>query len=270
LPAYLKLLSFAGPIEVLAHRILWSFPAALVAVALMGGFRAARTALAAHGVFGTLVVSATLIAINWGVYVWAIANERVIESSLAYFLTPLINVAFGVAFFEERLTRLQMAAMALAALGVAVQAAALSALPWAAIALCVTWSLYGLIRKRAPVPAAAGLAAETLILAAPATIALVLIARDAPLGFSAGPMEATLLALAGPVTAIPLILFTFGARRLRFSTLGLLQYIGPTLQFALGLAWGEPFTPLRAASFILIWAGLVLFSYDAWRREPGT
>jgi chloramphenicol-sensitive protein RarD len=267
LPLYLKLLHFARPEEVLASRILWSIPWAALAVVFMGGFSQARRELAQKGVFAALCLSAVLIAVNWWIYVWAVANGHVIESSLAYFLTPLVNVAFGVAFFGERPGRIQIAALVLAGLGVLVQALALGGPPWIALGLCASWSCYGLVRKQAPVSAAAGLFVETLILAGPAAIALALLAQAVPLAATSGPDHLTLLALTGPVTAIPLILFAFGARRVPFSMLGLLQYIAPSLQFLLGIAFGEPLTPMRVASFALIWSGLALFSLDALRRD---
>lgn len=267
LPLYLKLLHFARPEEVLASRILWSIPWAVLAVAFMGGFAQARRELAQKGVFAALCLSAVLIAVNWWIYVWAVANGHVIESSLAYFLTPLVNVAFGVALFGERLGRIQIAALVLAGLGVLVQALALGGPPWIALGLCASWSCYGLVRKRAPISSASGLLTETLVLAAPAALALAFLSQSAPLAATASPSAFALLAGTGPVTAIPLILFAFGARRVPFSMLGLLQYIAPSLQFLLGVAFGEPLTPMRVASFALIWSGLALFSLDALRRD---
>jgi chloramphenicol-sensitive protein RarD len=267
LPAFLKLLHFADPREVLAARILWSIPAAVLAVMFTGGFRDAISALRKKGVLRALFLSSVFIAINWWVYVWAVANAKVIEASLAYFLTPLVNVAFGVALFQERLNRIQIAALSCAGLGVLVQGIALGAPPYVALALCATWSLYGLVRKQAPVPAAAGLLAETLILAAPAALGLVFLAQTQGLAATQNPTQFWLMALSGPATAIPLILFAFGARRLPFTTLGLLQYIAPSLQFMLGVAFGEPLTALRLASFTLIWGGLALFSWDALRPK---
>jgi len=267
LPLYLKLVGFASAWEVLGMRILWSLPAAALAVALTGGFAETRRALAQKGVLRALALSSLFIAGNWAIYVWAVANDHVIEASLAYFLTPLVNVAFGVALFGERLTRLQAGALALAAAGIAAQAAALGAFPWIAISLCATWSLYGLVRKQAPVPAAGGLLAETALLAAPSALGLWWLAQHAGLAFDDSPAHATLLALSGVATALPLILFAFGARRLHFSTLGMLQFIAPSLQFLIGVAYGEPLTALRLASFALIWAGLVIFTSDALARE---
>jgi chloramphenicol-sensitive protein RarD len=265
LPAFLKLLHFSDAREILAARILWSIPAAALAVAFTGGFAAALTAWRQPGVMRALALSALLVGINWWIYVWAVANAKVIEASLAYFLTPLVNVAFGVAFFQERLNRTQIAALSLAAAGVLVQGLALGAPPFVALALCATWSLYGLVRKQAPVPAAAGLLGETLILAAPAAIGLIFLHQTQGLAAAQSPEQFWLLALSGPATAIPLILFAFGARRLPFTTLGLLQYIAPSMQFLLGVIFGEPLTPMRVASFMLIWGGLALFSWDALR-----
>lgn len=267
LPLYLKLAAFASPWEVLAQRILWSAPAAALCVALTGGLKETREAVARPGVLRALLLSSVLIAANWAIYVWAVANARVIEASLAYFLTPLVNVSFGVLLFGERLTRLQAGALALAAAGIAAQAIAIGAVPWVGLALCFTWSLYGLVRKQAPVPAAGGLLVETLILAGPSAALLWALSGGAGIAFDDGPREATILALAGVVTATPLILFAFGARRLRFSTLGMLQFIAPSAQFAIGVAYGEPLTPLRVASFALIWIGLAIFTWDAVSRE---
>lgn len=268
LPLYLKLVGFAGAWEILAQRILWSLPAAALGVMLMGGFAETRRALGQPGVVRALVASSVFIAGNWAIYVWAVAHDHVIEASLAYFLAPLVNVAFGVTLFGERLTTLQVAALALAALGIVVQGAALGAFPLVAVALCATWCLYGLVRKQAPVPAAGGLLMETLILAGPALAGLWwLSTHGGGLAIDDSPLRGLLLALSGVATALPLILFAFGARRLRFSTLGMLQFIAPSAQFLIGVAYGEPLTPLRLASFALIWAGLALFTWDTLTRE---
>jgi chloramphenicol-sensitive protein RarD len=269
LPVYLKAVGYADPREVLAQRILWSAPSAAVGVALMGGLGAGwagtRAALTPK-LLGLLALSSLFIFGNWAIYVWAVAHERVMEASLAYFLAPLVQVAAGVGFFGERLSRSQMAALLLAAFGVVVQGVAIGAPPWTSLALCATWCAYAIVRKQAPVPAAVGLAVETVVLAIPAVGLLVWTAHDHPLAFGGGAAHAALLALAGPATALPLILFAFGARRIPFATLGLLQYAAPSIQFLLGVLYGEPLTPLRAASFALIWLGLVVFSANALRR----
>jgi chloramphenicol-sensitive protein RarD len=269
LPLYLKLVSFADVREVLAQRILWAVPAALVAIAAMSGARKGLREIASAlrpGMLGVLALSACFIFVNWGMYVYLVLNERVIESALAYFLSPLVSVAIGVTLFQERINAPQIWALALACAGVVVQGSALGAPPWMALALCATWQAYAYVRKRAAVPAAVGLLVECLAMAPLALFMLRLAALDAPLAFGSGGAPALLLALAGPVTAIPLIAFTFGARRVSFTALGLLQFIAPTLQFCTGLAFGESFTPLRALSFALIWAGLMLFAWDTLRR----
>ena len=269
LPLYLKLMSAIDVREVLAQRILWAAPSAFIAVFVMSGWRFGWREIAAAlrpRMIGTLVLSALFIFMNWGLYVYLVLHERVIESALAYFLAPLVAVGAGVLFFKERITAPQLIALALALLGVIVQGAALGAPPWAALALCATWSAYAIIRKRAPVPAAVGLLIESMALAPLAIGLLMWAANEAPLSFTSDWSHALLLASAGPVTAIPLMAFAFGARRVTFVTLGLLQFLAPSLQFATGIAFGEPFSFLRGVSFVLIWAGLGFFAWDTLRR----
>ncbi|HVK82387.1 MAG TPA: EamA family transporter RarD, partial [Verrucomicrobiae bacterium] len=203
-------------------------------------------------------------------YVWLVLQARVIEASLAYFLAPLVSVAVGVFFFKEQIRTPQVIALTLALIGVVVQGIALGAPPWAALALCATWSVYAVIRKRAAVPAATGLFIESVALAPVAIALLMWTASEVPLAFNTSWPHATLLALSGPITAIPLMAFAFGARRVSFTALGLLQFLAPTLQFATGLAFGEPFTPLRGVSFALIWVGLIFFAWDTLRRARTT
>ncbi len=266
LPLYLKLVGFAGPIEILGWRILWSIPAALAAIAFFGGFGQLNAALRPR-MLATLGLSALFIFGNWSMFVWAVASGHVVEAALAYFLAPLVNVLFGVAFFGERMTRLQAGALALAAFGVIVQAAALGSPPYLAIFLCLTWSLYGLVRKQAAVASSAGLFIETIWCAPLAIGALWWVQHHGGLAFTQSAPNAIMLALLGPITAAPLIFFAVAARRLPFSTLGLLQYFGPSITFLIGVLYGEPFTMLRAVSFALIWLGLILYSLDMFRRE---
>lgn len=269
LPLYLKLIAFADVREVLGIRILMSVPAALAAIFILSGWKRGLSELGAAfrpRMLATLTASAIFIFVNWGLYVWLVLHARVIESALAYFLAPLVSVATGVLFFKERIGAIQIAALVFALLGVVVQGVALGAPPWMALALCATWSAYAVIRKRAPVQAGVGLFIETVALAPVAIGLLVWAASAAPLAIGQSAGNAAILALAGPATAFPLMLFAFGARRVSFTTLGLLQYVAPSLQFLTGLAFGESFTPLRAASFGLIWLGLALFSWDAWRK----
>lgn len=270
LPLYLHAIAFAQPAEVLGQRILWSIPAAIVAVVLMSGsapqaLRDLRAAMTPKMLL-TLLTSSIFIFVNWGLYVWLVLSHRVLESSLAYFLAPLVAVAVGVLFFKEKITTPQIVALALALVGVVVQGWALGAPPWMALALCATWSTYAVIRKRAVVPAAVGMLIETLALAPVAMGLLWWASQHGGLAFTQGWDHALLLSLAGPATALPLMMFAFGARRVSFTTLGLLQFIAPTLQFTTGLAFGEAFTPLRGLSFALIWVGLAFFAWDVLRR----
>jgi chloramphenicol-sensitive protein RarD len=269
LPLYLKLMQHIDVREVLAQRILWAAPSALIAVFVMSGWRPGLREIAQAlnpRMLATLAASACFIFVNWGLYVYLVLSERVIESALAYFLAPLVSVAVGVLFFREKITSPQVVALALALVGIIVQGFALGAPPWMALALCATWSTYAVIRKRAPVPAATGLLIESLALAPLSIGLLVWAAADAPLAFSVSWSNAILLAVAGPVTALPLMAFAFGARRVSFTTLGLLQFLAPSLQFTTGILFGEPFSLLRGVSFVLIWAGLVFFSWDTLRR----
>lgn len=264
LPAFLHLFAALPPLEVTAQRIVWTLPCALMAALVMGGLGGLRIS---GKTFSLMVFSALLIGGNWLLYVWAVGQDRIVESSLGYFINPLINVAMGVAFFRERLTRVQIAALALATLGVLNQTFLVGAFPFVALGLAVSFAAYGLVRKLAQVEPAAGLFWESLILVGPAILTLIYFARSGVpfMGGSIG-MGALLLTL-GPVTSIPLILFAVGARGLPFATLGLLQYLAPSLQFATGIIMGETFTPAHAVTFLLIWSGLALYSIATIRAS---
>lgn len=264
LPAYLHLFGHLPPLEVTAQRILWTVPAALVAALMFGGRASLKVA---PRTLRLLALSAVLIGGNWLLYVWAVGQSRIVEASLGYFINPLINVALGVMLFGERLSRWQMLAIALATAGVVNQTVAVGAFPYVALALAGSFALYGLVRRQAPVEPGAGLFWESamLLLPAMAVIGWHLAAGGPVQGGSAG--MALLLVTLGPATAVPLILFVVGARGLPMSVLGLLQYVAPSLQFATGLALGEPFTPAHAVTFALIWAGLAVFSWATIRAQ---
>lgn len=266
LPLYIKFVGFASPWEILAQRIVWSIPCALAAVLAFRAWPATWSLLGQKRTLAWLGLSAALIAVNWAVYVWAVANAKVMEASLAYFITPLVQVGVGVLAFKEPMSRWQGAALALAAAGVVVQGIAMQAPPWVALVLCISWTSYGLIRKIVPAPAAGGLLVETLALAPLAALGLAwLSAQPTGIAFDDNVDRAILLALTGVATAAPLMLFAFGARRLRLSTIGILQFIAPSLQFLIGLVSGELFTPMHALSFGLIWVGLILFVFPLAR-----
>jgi chloramphenicol-sensitive protein RarD len=211
-----------------------------------------------------------LIGGNWLLYVWAVGQNRIVESSLGYFINPLINVAMGVAFFREKLTKWQIAAIALATAGVLNQTFLVGAFPFVALGLALSFAAYGLVRKLAQVDPAAGLFWESVVLLLPAIGTIWYFAhKGLPImGGSTG--MATLLLLLGPATSIPLILFAVGARGLPFTTLGLLQYLAPTLQFTTGILLGEAFTPAHAVTFALIWTGLAIYSFATIRGAMQT
>ncbi len=262
LPAFLHLFAALPPLEVTAQRIVWTVPCALAAAILLGGSKSLRISTKT---LGLLTLSALLIGGNWLLYVWAVGQNRIVESSLGYFINPLINVAMGVAFFREKLTKWQVAAITLATAGVLNQTFLVGAFPFVALGLAVSFASYGLVRKLAQVEPAAGLFWESVVLLLPALATLWWFARAGlPLMGGSTGMTALLLAL-GPATSIPLILFAVGARGLPFTTLGLLQYMAPTLQFATGIALGEAFTPAHAVTFALIWSGLAIYSFATIR-----
>ena len=213
--------------------------------------------------------SALLLGANWVVYIWAVNSDRVIDASLGYFITPLFNVLFGIAL-GERLRTVQWLAVGLAACGVLWLTISAGQLPWIGLVLAVTFSLYGVIRKTAALGALVGLAVETSVLLPVAAGFLLLPDAGSSHAFGTTPAVTLLLVAAGPVTAIPLLLFAYGARRIPLSLVGVLQYIGPTLQLLLGvLLYQEPFGGHKLAGYALIWSGLVLFSLEGlWRLRP--
>jgi chloramphenicol-sensitive protein RarD len=270
LPLYLHLLKAVPALQVLAHRVLWSV--ALLAVLILVLRRARGIIAAARGrTLLLLVGSALMIAINWIVYIWAVQNGHVLEASLGYFINPLVNVALGFAFLGERLRRLQAVAIAIAAAGVILLAVSGGGALWLSLLLALSFGFYGLLRKVAAIDALGGLTVETLLLA-PFSIALLVHAGQTGTGaFGQSDHLDLLLALAGVVTTAPLLLFAAAARRLPLATLGLLQYIAPSLQFAEAvLLFGEPVHAVHIITFVLIWIGCALYAFDAIRavRAP--
>lgn len=261
LPAYFKLLADVLPTEVVAQRIVWSVAFLAVLVAAKGSFPALRAAIANRKAFRILAATAVLIAANWLIYVWAIVNNHVLESSLGYFLNPLVNVAMGVVLLKEKLGRAQLIAVVLAAIGVTVLAIGAGDGLWISLSLAFTFATYGLLRKIAPVESLEGLSIETLILAPFALGYLWWLSEKGALAFGSGTDVSLLLAAGGIVTAVPLLLFAAAARRMPYATLGLLQYVAPTLQFLLAvLAYGEPLTTAHLICFGFIWTGLAIFA----------
>ena len=266
-PLYLKQIDQVSPLEIVCQRILWSIPFCAVILTLRRQWPEVRKAFT-WNVLRLLALSAAIISINWFFYTWAVGDDRVLEASLGYYINPLMFVAAGVLVLNEKLNRAQWIAIIMAAIGVLVLTIGAGVFPWVSFLLAASFTAYGFVRKFVVVGAVPGLFIETLALAPVAGVILLHMARGPGVAFgSEGPGLDILLVLAGPVTVSPLTLFAMGARRLQLSTIGFLQYIGPTGQFLLGLYYGETFTLYHAICFGLIWAGLAFLSVDALRRN---
>lgn len=269
-PLYWKQMQGVPAFELIAHRITWSLLFLLAVLAWQRNFAQVRPAFSDARLFGLNLLSSLLLSVNWTVYVWAVNSGHVIETSLGYFLVPLVNVALGSALLHERLRPLQWLAIALAALGVAVLLLRVGHVPWIALTLAGTWSGYGLLKKKSALGSIAGLTVETMMLF-PVAAALLLWWHHTGVG-ALGRVDLRTHAFmlgAGVVTAVPLLLFAHGAQRIRLTTLGLLQYVAPTVQFLIGLfVYREAFDAARLQAFALIWFGLILYSGDGlWAQR---
>ncbi|HVU25639.1 MAG TPA: EamA family transporter RarD [Opitutus sp.] len=263
-PVFWKQLAAVDATEVIAHRHVWSLLFVLVLMRAGAGWEQLREAVRARAPLQWHAASGVLLTVNWLVYVWGVNHGHVIETSLGYFLVPLVVVALGRVLLHERLRPGQWLAIACALVGVLVLVERVGRLPWIALTLAGTWSVYGLLRKKSPLGPLVGLGLETLLMTPPA-VGFLLWRQYAGAGAfgHASLMTHVYLVSVGVITAVPLLLFAFAARRIRFSTLGFLQYIAPSLQFAIGLwFYHEPFSPQQAAAFVFIWCGLGLYTAD--------
>jgi chloramphenicol-sensitive protein RarD len=262
-PLYWPLLEPAAPVEILAHRIAWSLVFVAVLLAFTAGFGWLRTLGRRRAAMLTL--AAVLVTVNWGVYIYGVTSEHVVETSLGYFINPLVTVALAVTVLGERLTRLQGVAVAIATVAVLVLTADYGRPPWIALTLACSFGLYGLIKKRAGVDGLQSLGFETGVLALPAIAYLLVLGANGDGTFTTeGSGHAALLALGGVFTAVPLMLFGGAAVRIPLTTLGVIQYLAPTLQFLIGvLIFTEPMPASRLAGFALVWAALAVFTWDA-------
>lgn len=273
-PVYFKALHDVPAAEILAHRMVWSLVFVAAVLALRRRWDWLADVLARPALVGRFVATAALVTVNWGVYIWAVNAGRVVDASLGYFINPLVNVAIGAIVLHERLRPAQWIAVALAATGVAWLTWHAGTLPWIGLTLAFSFAAYGLLRKTASLGAAEGLALETALLAPLALAYLGWLGAADRSAFGDGSAATRwLLAAAGPVTALPLLAFAAGARRIPFSMLGLLQYIAPTLQLLLGVwLYREPFEPGKALGFAAIWVALAIYSieglWQTWRRTP--
>ncbi len=261
-PIYLKGLTAISAAQITAHRIVWSCVFVLAWLAVLGNLGTLVAAVKRKGVLLRLLASAALISVNWLAFAWAVNHDRVLDASLGYYIGPLINVLLGVFVLSEKLTRIQWTAVALATLGVAYLTLTTGQVPWVALTVATSFAVYGLIRKTVSVAALPGLAIETILLA-PFALAYLLWAHAQGIGafgHVGGHVDALLL-VSGVVTTVPLFFFAYGARQIPYSTMGVLQLIGPTLQLLTGLVvFAEPFPTSRAVGFVLIWIALLLYA----------
>lgn len=271
LPIYFKAIAAVPATDIVAHRVVWSIPFLALLLAVGAGWAQVRDAVRDRRTLAVLTISALLIAVNWLLYVYAVNSGQILAGSLGYYLNPLVNVLLGRIILKERLTGLQWAAVAIAAAGTSALAIEAWDQLWISLALCLSFATYGLLRKIAPVEALAGLSIETGLLF---PVALAWLAWGVAAGqpaFGSTFQEMVLLALAGVVSTTPLLLFIGAARRLRYSTLGMLQFIAPTLQFLIAvLMYGEPFTTAHAIAFASIWLALGLYVAALTRHARAT
>ena len=272
-PLYFKAIQQVSALQILAHRIAWGFVFTLAVVLVLRQWKEFRASIFNRRTFLIYAGASVVLGINWFTYVWAVITNHVVESSLGYFINPIVSVLLGVIFLRERLRTFQWVAIAMVTAGVVYLTVTFGQLPWISLVLAVTFGFYGLLKKIAPLGALHGITLETAVLTIPSLAYLFIVNANGTGTFGhSTPLLDFLLVLSGPVTAIPLLLFATGARRIPLTTIGLLQYIAPTLQFLLGvLVFHEPFDQSRLIGFMIIWLALVLFSVEnllARRRTP--
>ena len=267
-PAYWKGLQAYPPVELLGHRILWSLIVGLLLLGLTRGFAAWWGVLRSPRELTAVGAAAALLGTNWLIFLYAVMTERVLATSLGYYLNPLVNVLLGFFVLGERLRPLQWLAVGCATVGVASYLFVLGALPWIAVLLALSFGLYGLIRKQAPVAPVTGFGVEMTLLSVPALLYLAWLNAAGEGSLPTGGLATDgWLAAAGVVTAAPLLLFNGAAKRLALITVGVLQYIAPSIGFVLAVvAYGEPFDTVHAWTFGWVWTGLVLFTFESWRE----
>ncbi|MEZ4363879.1 MAG: EamA family transporter RarD [Kofleriaceae bacterium] len=269
-PVFWKQLGSVPPLELLGHRVVWGLLTLLALSLVSGRWGALRAAVRDRRVRRSMLVSSVLLTINWGIFVYAVSANRMVDASMGYFINPLVSVALGVLALGERLRRPQQLALGLAALGVCTLTVQRGAPPYLALVLAGSFGFYGLVRKTARVDSLAGTALETALMTPLALLLLGALAARGGGALGHAPLRVELLLLAtGVVTTVPLLLFTAAARRLPLTTVGFLQYLAPTGQLLLAVGvYGEPFDGATLLAFGLIWLGLAVFSLDAWRAVP--
>ena len=264
LPLYWKALQIIPSWEIICHRIIWSLVLTFILLVVQGRHRALLKALTNRRTLLTTLATSTLLGSNWLVYIWAVNNGNIMESSLGYFINPLIAVLFGVIFLQEKLRPGQWTALGVALAGVLYLTFSYGRFPWIGLTLAITFALYSLLRKTAALHSLEGLFCETVLLSIPAGLTLVYLASQGASGFlSQGPWITFLLIGTGVITSLPLLLFVFGAQRITMTALGLMQYLAPTIQFLIGLLiFHEPFPVTKLIGFAIIWTALILFTAE--------
>ncbi len=268
LPLYMKAIAHIPAVEIIAHRVLWSVPVAGAVLLVLRRTGDLVTALRSPRMVAMAAVTASLISVNWGVYVWSIANDRALDAALGYYINPLFSVALGAVILRERLSPAQWTAVGLAALAVAILTVSAGVVPWVALVLMTTFGIYGFLRKTLPIGPNQGFLLEVLLLS-PAALGYILWVGPSGHFLATSSTDTALLLGAGAVTAIPLMLYANGAKGLRLSTIGILQYITPTMIFLIAVfVFDEPFGPARAVAFPLIWAALAIYTASMLRSRP--
>ncbi|MFW8603747.1 EamA family transporter RarD [Rhizobium beringeri] len=272
LPIYMKAVAHISPAEVIAHRIVWSLPLAGIVLIVLGRTQDIRSALSSPRMLAMAALTASLITVNWGTYVWAIGAGHSLDAALGYFINPLFSIFLGAVFLKEKLQPLQIAAIVLAALAVAILALDSGGIPWVALTLAISWGFYALLRKTLPLGPNQGFFLEVLILSGPALLYILYLEFGSGQGhlYRTGLADTTLLLGCGVITAVPLMIYANGAKLLKLSTIGIMQYIAPTMIFLIAVfVFHEPFGTARMIAFPLIWAGLFLYSWSMLKGSRG-
>ncbi|MBB1310151.1 EamA family transporter RarD [Pseudoalteromonas sp. SR41-8] len=268
-PIYFKLLQHISAFEILMHRVVWSVLFIVIIVAVMKQWHKVQHVLKHPKLIAMLVITATLLGFNWGLFIWAVNNDHMLDASLGYYINPLLNVLLGMLFLSEKLRKWQALAVALALCGVVIQVISFGSFPVVALSLAGSFAVYGLLRKKLPIESLPGLLLEALILLPVALVYWWLMAPSNSSDFVANDWHTNVLLIsAGVITTLPLLCFTGAAKRLQYTTLGFFQYIGPSLMFVLAVVfYGEVFSAERIVTFACIWSALAIFSWDSYRQS---
>ncbi len=271
-PLLFKALQHLPPVEIVLHRVIWSIPVAGLVLLFLGRTADIRAAFKSPRTMAMAAVTALLITGNWALFIWAVGVDRTVETALGYYINPLISVSFGVVLLGDRFTRAQMVAIAIAAFAVVLLTIGAGFLPWISLLLAVSFAIYGYLRKTLPIGPSQGFFLEVLIMGVPAIFYVCWLEYTGSGHFLNGTSsDSWLLMLCGPITAAPLILYAFGAKLLRYSTIGLMQYIAPSIIFVLAVfVFGEHLSAWQLAAFVLIWSALVIYSWSALREQKSS